>query len=71
MTVLSLLADNLAAMGPFDHVALAFAAFIVAFTVVGELKDIGLCSMAVAHAGDKLPARAEPHYTNECVLAVS
>ena len=50
----SLIADNLAAMGPFDHVALVFAAFIVAFTVVGELKDIELCSMAVAHAGDKL-----------------
>eukprot|EP01043_Picozoa_sp_COSAG02_P047990 COSAG02_NODE_4662_length_5119_cov_2.425299_2_plen_612_part_00 len=50
----SLAAANVAAMGPFDDVALAFAAFIVAFTVVGELKDIELCSMAVAHAGDKL-----------------
>jgi len=47
-------AGNLAAMGPFDHVALAFAAFIVAFTVVGELKDIELCSMAIAHAGERL-----------------
>ena len=50
----SLAAANLAAMGPFDTVALVFASFIVAFTVVGELKDIELCSMAVAHAGDKL-----------------
>eukprot|EP01051_Picozoa_sp_SAG22_P006936 SAG22_NODE_470_length_10142_cov_13.947227_10_plen_456_part_00 len=50
----SLMAGNVAAMGPFDNVALVFAAFIVAFTVVGELKDIELCSMAVAHAGDKL-----------------
>ena len=50
----SLMRGNLAAMGPADDVALAFASFIVAFTVVGELKDIELCSMAVAHAGDKL-----------------
>ena len=54
LTGYSLIAGNLAAMGPFDDVALVFAAFIVAFTVVGELKDIELCSMAVAHAGDKL-----------------
>ena len=47
-------ADNLAAMRLFDHVALVFAAFIVAFTVVGELRDIELCSIAVAHAGDRL-----------------
>ena len=50
----SLCAGNLAAMASLDDVAYAFAAFIVAFTVVGELKDIELCSMAVAHAGDKL-----------------
>lgn len=50
----SLLAGNIAVMGPFDDVALAFTSLIVAFTVVGELKDIELCSMAVAHAGDKL-----------------
>ena len=49
-----LAAANLAAMGPLDDIALVFASFIVAFTVVGELKDIELCSMAVAHAGDKL-----------------
>ena len=54
LTAQSLIDSNLATMGPFDDVALAFAAFIVAFTVVGELKDIELCSMAVAHAGDKL-----------------
>ena len=47
-------ADNLAAMGPADDITLVFATFIVAFTIVGELKDIKLCSMAVAHAGDKL-----------------
>jgi hypothetical protein len=54
MTAISLMAANLAAMGPADHLALSFAAFIVAFTVVGELKDIELCAMAIAHAGDKL-----------------
>ena len=52
--VVDVVGGNLAAMGPFDTVALAFASFIIAFTVVGELKDIELCSMAVAHAGDKL-----------------
>ena len=54
LTMDSLNAGNRAAMGPADDVALVFASFIVAFTVVGELKDIELCSMAVAHAGDKL-----------------
>ena len=50
----SLARDSLSAMGPFDKLAFVFAAFIVACTVVGELKDIELCSIAVAHAGDKL-----------------
>jgi len=54
MTGPGLLRSNIAAMGPFDNVALVFAAFVVAFTVVGELKDIQLCSMAVAHVGGKL-----------------
>ena len=54
LTERSLTTGNLSAMGPFDDVALVFASFIVAFTVVGELKDIELCSMAVAHAGDNL-----------------
>eukprot|EP01045_Picozoa_sp_COSAG04_P004037 COSAG04_NODE_171_length_21611_cov_4.302808_11_plen_483_part_00 len=54
MNGLSLITGNLAAMNPFDHVAFVFAAFTVAFTVIGELKDIELCSIAVAHAGDKL-----------------
>eukprot|EP01043_Picozoa_sp_COSAG02_P060381 COSAG02_NODE_7878_length_2806_cov_7.132989_1_plen_486_part_00 len=54
LTANSLVAANRAAMGPADAVALAFATFIVAFTVVGELRDIELCSMAVVHAGDKL-----------------
>ena len=53
-TIDSFMASNLDGMFFFDNVALVFAAFVVAFTVVGELKDIELCSMAVAHAGDKL-----------------
>ena len=56
-TIDSFIAGNLAAMGPYDDVALAFAAFIVAFSVVGELKDIELCSLAVAHAGVKISKR--------------
>ena len=55
LTAQSLTNGNLTAMGPFDDVALIFASFIVAITVVGELKDIKLCSMAVTHADDKLP----------------
>eukprot|EP01043_Picozoa_sp_COSAG02_P050629 COSAG02_NODE_5227_length_4525_cov_1.708540_2_plen_513_part_00 len=54
LTFDSHVAANHAAMGPFDHVTLAFAALFVAFTVVGELKDIELCSMAIVHAGEKL-----------------
>lgn len=54
LTDLSLLARNRDAMGLFDDLALILAAFVVAINVVGELKDIELCSMAVVHAGDKL-----------------
>ena len=54
MGATSLIAGNLTTMGTFDDAALVFAAFIVAFTVVGELKDIQLCSIAIAHADDKL-----------------
>eukprot|EP01045_Picozoa_sp_COSAG04_P010169 COSAG04_NODE_615_length_11914_cov_12.688447_10_plen_512_part_00 len=54
MTGDTLIDANVAAMGRMDEVALVFATFIVAFTVVGELKDIEICSMAVAHAGDRL-----------------
>eukprot|EP01046_Picozoa_sp_COSAG06_P000246 COSAG06_NODE_7_length_38054_cov_37.302569_8_plen_470_part_00 len=46
--------NNLDAMGTFDSIALVFASCIVAFIVVGELKDIQLCSIAIAHADDRL-----------------
>ena len=54
LTFMDLMAMNGRSMGAFDWVALIFAVFVVALAVVGELKDIELCSMAVAHAGDKL-----------------
>lgn len=47
-------AANVAAMGPFDWIALYLATFVVALTVVGELKDIKLVTIAIQHAGDKL-----------------
>ena len=37
-----------------DIFALFFTAFIIGCTVVGELKDIELCSVAANHAGEKL-----------------
>lgn len=47
LTSFSLVANNVNAMGFFDWVAMTFAAFVVSFTVVGELKDIELCDLAV------------------------
>lgn len=46
--------SNVAAMGVFDNVALLFSSIVAALTVVGELKDIKLCAIAVERAGDKL-----------------
>jgi hypothetical protein len=45
------IAANISAMNSVDIVALAFATFIVACKVVGELKDIELCALSVVHAG--------------------
>lgn len=53
-TSFSLVADNVNAMGGADWVALSFSAFVVSFTVVGELKDIELCELAVYRAGEAL-----------------
>lgn len=49
--------DNVQMMGPFDWGALLFASTIVALAVVGELKDIELCRIAIARAGEKLSPR--------------
>ena len=49
--------DNVDRMGKGDWMALVFATFIVAFNVVGELKDIELCNIAMIQAGENLSAR--------------
>jgi hypothetical protein len=54
MTPQKLLNDNVGMMGPFDWGALAFATFIVSFSVVGELKDVELVSIAIRHSAHKL-----------------
>eukprot|EP01046_Picozoa_sp_COSAG06_P018516 COSAG06_NODE_1291_length_9980_cov_166.860237_6_plen_290_part_00 len=51
---LQLVLDNLGAMGVFDKLALWFCILIVSLTVVGELKDIELCSIAIQKAGDNI-----------------
>jgi hypothetical protein len=48
------ISSNISAMSKVDFIALAFATFIVACKVVGELKDIELCALSVAHAGAEL-----------------
>jgi hypothetical protein len=53
-TQTGLLESNVNAMGTADWVALFFACFVVAFQVVGELKDVTLCSTAIARAGGAL-----------------
>lgn len=50
----SLNAANVDIMGGLDKSALIFAAFVVAFTVVSELKDISLCSLQIKHAGEDM-----------------
>jgi hypothetical protein len=47
-------AANVAMMGPFDITAFIFASLVVAFTVVGELKDIELCNISIDHAYERL-----------------
>jgi hypothetical protein len=51
------MAANVASMGYFDWIALCFATFVVAFKVVGELKDILLCEIATGRVGDRLSTR--------------
>lgn len=46
--------NNINAMGFLDWITLMFAAYIVAMTVCGELKDLELCSIAQGRLGDKL-----------------
>lgn len=48
----SVMQDNLAVMGVFDHVAMVFCALITALNVVEELKDIMLVRFAIEKAGN-------------------
>ncbi len=48
----TIIADNVESMGLFDVATLIVSAFVVAFSVVGELKDIRLCSLAISHNAD-------------------
>ena len=50
----SLIKANVAAMGPADQNALVVAAYVVALSVVLELKDIELVGIAVEQAGDRI-----------------
>jgi len=54
LTATSLMRANIAAMGGADICAFIFSACFVALSVIGELKDIIICSIAIAHAGEKL-----------------
>ena len=54
LTGFSIMHENALVMGYLDLAALLFSSFIVAFQVVGELKDITLCRFAVLDAGDRL-----------------
>jgi hypothetical protein len=49
--------DNVDRMSKADWTTLLFATFVVAFSVVGELKDIELCHIAMIQAGDALSPR--------------
>jgi hypothetical protein len=49
MTNSDLIVLNLSAMSILDIFALIFTAFIIACTVVGELKDVELCHIAAQH----------------------
>lgn len=54
LTGAHLVAANVAAMGYFDRFTLIFASAVVALEVIGELRDITICTLAIRHAGDKL-----------------
>jgi hypothetical protein len=57
LTQWGLLEANVESMGTPDWVAYMFASFIVSFQVVGELKDIQLCNLAMEHAGSAISPR--------------
>eukprot|EP01046_Picozoa_sp_COSAG06_P046898 COSAG06_NODE_6718_length_2811_cov_3.835546_3_plen_111_part_00 len=47
-------ANSISAMGYFDMVALVFTTYTIALSMVGELKDIELVSIAVHQAAENI-----------------
>jgi hypothetical protein len=53
-TTIDLIFDSVDAMGTLDWTTLIFASYVVGLTVIGELKDMLLCQIAIERLGDKL-----------------
>jgi hypothetical protein len=53
-TTIDLMFDSVDAMGPLDWITLVFASYVVGLTIIGELKDMLLCEIAIKRLGDKL-----------------
>jgi hypothetical protein len=53
-TAIDLMFDNVDAMGILDWTTLAFASYVVGLTIIGELKDMLLCEIAIERLGNKL-----------------
>lgn len=53
-TTIDLGYDNVDAMGPLDWATLVLASYVVALTVIGELKDIELCNIAIERLGENI-----------------
>jgi hypothetical protein len=53
-TTIDTVFNNVDAMGILDWTAFVFAAYIVGLNIIGELKDMLLCEIAIERLGDKL-----------------
>lgn len=53
-TEYSISVENVDSMVAFDWVTLVFCAIVIGHAVVGEIKDIFLCRLAIRHAGERL-----------------
>jgi hypothetical protein len=53
-TTIDMIYDNVDGMKIFYWTALLFTSYIVGLTVIGELKDMMLCKIAIERLGDKL-----------------
>ena len=65
---LKLSKDNIDSMGKFDWITLFFCVVIFSFTIVGELKDISLCKIAIVNAGERLSPVVR--FVMQCLNAV-